>query len=440
MLSQVQNYIDHNKLFKPKQRLLIALSSGIDSVACLNVLHRLEYSCGIAHCNFQLRGQESREDAIFARKLADTYGCDFHLEEFDTNAYAKRKRISTQMAARELRYSWFEKIRSDKGYDCIVLAHHADDSIESLLINLCRGTGLRGLTGMQAATGYLRRPLLSCTRSQISEYVQTEKLSYREDSSNLKTDYTRNRIRHNIIPELKVINPSFQQTMLSNMAHFNQEQKVLDKLFSDILDRVIHQQDKEILINLNELQKIAVPEWFLFHYLSGFGFNSYQAREVLENHSNQPGSIYFSTSHQLVVDRENLFLTPLQQKENRNYWVPEGCDSILDPLHLLFKEMDSRNFQIKSDPSIAQLDRDKLQFPLHIRRWKTGDAFYPLGMRNQKKLSDFFIDSKIPRHRKESVWILCSGQDIVWVIGYRIDDRFKINPDTRTILELHLLH
>ncbi|MEA1876257.1 MAG: tRNA lysidine(34) synthetase TilS [Bacteroidota bacterium] len=438
MLGQIKKYIKDYNLFSPSARLLIAVSGGVDSMVCLNVLSGLGYTCGIAHCNFQLRGSESDEDEVFVRSLATQLNIPFYCQGFNTREYADENGLSIQMAARDLRYTWFESLRASEKYDYIILAHQGDDSVETLLINLARGTGLRGLTGIKAKSGNIRRPLLCTNRKSILSYADNNKVAFREDSSNLKTDYTRNRIRHIITPEFNKINPSFSKTVLSNIENFKEEQEVLDQRFVEIEEIIVKHDDNEIKLSINKLLELPQIHWFLFKLLSGYGFNTDQVRSLINCLTDPPGKQFNSERYSLIKDREFIFLTIRNIKIVSEYLLNVSAKSISIPVKLEMSEIPISMHSISSDLNTADIDLEKIVFPLKLRRWIPGDYFYPLGMSKAKKLSDFFIDEKIPRHKKDKIWILCSGEDIIWLMGLRMDDRFKITRDTSTVFQISL--
>lgn len=436
MLAQIKEYIKDYDLFPPTARLLIAVSGGVDSMVCLNVLSGLGYTCGIAHCNFQLRGSESDEDEAFVRSLATQLNIPFYCKGFNTREYADKNGLSIQMAARDLRYTWFESLRLSEKYDYIILAHQGDDSVETLLINLARGTGLRGLTGIKAKSGNIRRPLLCTNRKNILSYADKSKVAFREDSSNLKTDYIRNRIRHIIMPEFENINPSFSKTVLSNIENFKEELEVLDQRFVELKENIVKHDADEIKLSINQLLELQQIHWFLFRFLSGYGFNIEQVTSLINGLTDPPGKQFYSERYSLIKDREFIFLTIRKIKNESEYLIDISSKSISIPVKLEMSEISVIKHSISRDLNTADVDLEKITFPLKLRKWNHGDYFYPLGMNKSKKLSDFFIDEKIPRHKKEKIWILCSGNDIVWLIGLRMDDRFKITKDTSKVFQI----
>ena len=438
MLSRLKEYIDTLELCRPDDRLLVAVSGGIDSIVLLHLLQKGFYTCTIAHCNFQLRGQESDEDEAFVKKLGEKYGIRTHVIRFDTNNYALEKGISTQMAARELRYNWFTELCDKNGYDKIAIAHNADDSIETFHLNLARGTGLSGITGISAKSRNFIRPVLWAGRKEISKYCDVEKLSFREDSSNQKTKYKRNFLRHEILPKFSRLNPSYSETMLNNIEFLRQSSVMLDYYFQDLSNQLVEESGKEAIIDISKLNRLPEPSWFLFRFLSPYGFNSTQIRDISASLHTQSGKQFISTTHLLVRDRDQLLLCELSETDLESYTIDDSKGKIISPVRIEWEILSSINYRIIDDPGLASLDASKLKFPLIIRRWQKGDSFYPLGMKGLKKLSNFFIDNKISIIEKKEIWILLSDNKIVWIIGHRIDNRFKISPETQQILRIKL--
>lgn len=439
MLDQSKNYIKKLNLFDDSSRLLLAVSGGIDSMVCLSILHKLGYKCGVAHCNFQLRGAESDGDEEFVQSVSKRMHVSFHCKTFNTEEYANNHSLSIQMAARELRYEWFKIIMESEDYDHLILAHHGDDSVETLLINLARGTSLKGLTGIQAINGNIRRPLLFSSRSEIEEFASENGIEHREDSSNKKTEYKRNHIRHIIIPEFEKLNPSFRKTVLTNINYLRQEQSVLDDVFNKLKLKIVSSQKEEIRIEISSLLNLASAEWFLYRYLSEFGFNADQVEALFQNIISNSGKQFFSAEYLILIDREYIYITKRNVLDERSFFIAESIELISTPISLKFETISIIDHKLSTDPNIASIDKSKILFPLTLRRWIQGDSFYPLGMNKQKKLSDFFIDQKVPRHKKEQTWILCSGDEIVWIIGFRLDDRYKITDKSTEILHIRQL-
>lgn len=436
MLSDLKLYIEKHDLCKPDDKLLVAVSGGIDSVVLLDLLCRASYTCAIAHCNFNLRGEESDRDEEFVKELGKKYDIIAHTVSFDTKGYARKKGISTQMAARRLRYEWFDEIAENHGYNCIAIAHNADDNIETFHLNLARGTGLSGIKGISPKSGKVIRPLLWAFRDNIVDYCRSHGLEYREDSSNIETGYKRNYLRHEILPRFSRLNPSYKETLLRSQEYLNQSSNILDFFYQILVNEIVSYENDQILINIPKLLELPEPSWFIFRYLSGFGFNSSQISDIALSLKADSGKKFQAGDHLLVKDRDSLIISKMPEDYNQKYYLEEYEKSIERPVGLSWESIPANDYRITDNNNIAALDADKIEFPLILRTWQEGDYFYPLGMENPKKLSDFFIDLKIPLPEKKRKWIITTGNRIIWVVGHRIDNRFKITPDTKTILKI----
>lgn len=433
-------YINDKKLFTKDDNILIALSGGIDSVVMLDLLVKSGYNCGIAHCNFKLRGEESNADEEFIKTLALRYDISLFITSFDTKEYAMQNSISIQMAARELRYDWFEEIRNNNGFNYIALAHQMDDVIETFFINLTRGTGIKGLTGIKAKNNKLVRPVLFAKRTEIEKYSDEHNLIYREDSSNAETKYLRNKIRHNVLPVFNEINNHFSLTMLENINRLNEISDVLDSIVENTFESITSFENDSYLIDIKNLKQINHLPLFLYSYLKRFNFSRLETTEIINSLDGISGKQFFSSTHRVIKDREKLIITVINENEQQNVFYINSADrEIKNPISLSMKLVDDvSNLEIKSDPAIAYIDYDKLIFPLVLRKWKHGEYFIPFGMDGFKKLSDFFIDIKMSIPEKENIWILALGDDIVWIVGKRIDNRFRIGKKTKRALVLSL--
>lgn len=413
------------------------MSGGIDSVAMVHLFSEGKFNFGIAHCNFKLRGNESDEDEKFVKKLSEKFYVPFFSATFDTGKYAEEKKISIQMAARELRYEWFEKVRKENGFDFIVTAHHLNDSIETVLMNIIRGTGINGLHGILPKQDKIIRPLLFAKRSEIEKFVSANNIEFRTDVSNESDKYVRNKIRNQIILLFKEINPSFEETMLENMERMKSVEKVYQQGVTSLRKKLLEFRGKEIFIPIRKLQKIFPSEFLVYEMLKEFNFNFHQVQQIVQSFESEPGKVFLSDTHRLLKDRNFLIISPMETDEITYSLIEENQkEVVLADLKLKIKVVENKNFQIPDKPEIACLDFEQLEFPLKIRRWSKGDYFYPLGMKKKKKLSDFFIDRKLPLAEKEKVWVLFSGEKVVWVVNHRIDERFKITDKTKKIYTL----
>ena len=435
MKNNFLHYIHEHKLFDTKSKILLAISGGIDSVCLADLLIRSGYNVEFAHCNFKLREEESDQDEIFVSDLANKYKIPFHHISFDTNHYALSNKLSIQMAARELRYEWFEKVRREISADYIAIAHNQNDNIETFFINLINGTGLKGLRAIQNKNNFIVRPLMFASRNQIGEYVKSKSLNFREDSSNKSKKYQRNKVRHDLMPLLKQINPSIENTIADEIEIIKNTYSIFKEQVDRVVKEISCQTDDGIKISKNKLIKLEPIDTYLYEILNVFGFTDLKSikNSILSN----PGKQFFSKSHRLLIDREFVFIEKIEDDFFNDILINE-CTLILNsPINISFKI--SSNNQIDKIKDTACFDYEKLVFPLVIRKWKSGDKFIPSGMKGFKKLSDFFIDSKINRLLKEKTLLLCSNDDIIWVIGHRIDERYKATSKTKKMYIANLL-
>lgn len=442
MLKEFKEFIINNKLFDKEDKILLAISGGIDSMVMLDLFQKSNFIFSIAHCNFQLRENDSNLDEKFVKNYAAKNGIKCYIKKFETLEYKNQNNISTQMAARDLRYDWFEEIANKNNYKYIATAHHLDDQIETFFINLIRGTGIAGMHGILAKnSNNIIRPLLFADREMIEAYHRNNNLDFRKDKSNDLDKYLRNYIRHNILPEFKKLNRNFAFTLNNNLSKLREVEEVYKLTIYHKMAELLDLQEEKIIINIQELKKLEPLKPYLFEFLTLYNFNESCINDLINTlEKEESGKQYFSSTNRIIKNRKSLILVPF---ENNVYNPPEkflikaDFTSIRKPLKLNF-EVSSVLKIIKND-NIAQLDFDKLEFPLEIRKWQVGDYFYPLGMKNKKKLSDYFIDEKISVYDKESAWLLTSEKKIVWVIGYRLDERFKIDKKTKKVFKIELL-
>lgn len=439
MLRKVASYIEKYRLLQSKKAVLVGLSGGTDSVTLLSVLKALDYPCIAAHCNFHLRGEESNRDEAFVVELCKKKEIRLLKTDFDTFGYAQLKGISIEMAARELRYNWFYEIAGENNVQAIAIAHHADDNIETLLLNLCRGTGLKGLTGIPVKNDKIVRPLLCCTRREIENYVTVNSLSSVEDSTNALVDYKRNRLRNEIIPLLEAINPSVRKTLYESIERFDGIFRVYNNAINSIRENLLSEGENCIKIDIKKLEKQADIPTVLFELLNEYAFNASQVKQIANSIYEESGKQFFAENYILTKDRDFLIIVKKQENSDEVYVIDENCEMINHPINLTIKKYKiTHDFDISKSADCVQVDANKLAFPLTIRRWRNGDAFYPFGMKNKKKISDFFIDIKLSRSEKEQVWLLLSRKEIVWVIGKRLDNRFRVTGSTKSIVEFNL--
>ena len=435
MLEEFRRFILSNSLHQPNDRILLAVSGGIDSMVLLHLYFAAGYKPGIAHCNFHLRGAESDADEKFVKSSAENMDAAYHQQDFDTEQSADESGISIQMAARNLRYRWFEEILKRHGYNFIATAHNQDDEIETFFINLSRGTGIRGLTGIPVRSEKVIRPLLFASRESIVDYAIEHDIRFREDSSNASDKYLRNRVRHHLIPMLEEENPSFRMALMDTMRKLSETEKLYQQELAQLKQRLVRTEGDRIRIAIRELSALDAKQSILFEILSDYNFSSQAMEDIIHSLEGPSGKQFLSTTHRIVKDREDLIITPLDKEEDRKYYLERETGRITEPVDLEWMVVDhTETFHIPNERKIACLDLQKLHFPMMLRHWQTGDYFQPLGMQGMKKISDYLIDIKVSLPDKERTWLLTSGSKIVWVIGQRIDDRFKVRPETRQVL------
>jgi tRNA(Ile)-lysidine synthase len=435
MLKRFKKFIADKKLVKPDDRILLAVSGGIDSMVMTDLFAKLNNETGIAHCNFSLRDEESDNDEALVRNYATKNNIPFYSIRFDTKAYAKKKGLSVQMAARELRYNWFEKIRSEHNFNSIAVAHNLNDNIETLLINLTRGTGIIGLTGIRPSTNRIIRPLLFATRQDITEYCMQNRILFREDKSNAETKYTRNKIRHLIIPVLKEINPSLETTLNETTERFIGINEIVSEYITLVREKVSEQKGDLITFSISGLKIYLHNKTVLFELFKPFGITNVQLIDLIKVINGKTGGQIFTNTRRIIKNRKELVVTTEGSGNNTVYCIDDITEFLEVPEIFTVDLVEITDmFEIPVDHSIACIDFEKISFPLIIRKWKTGDYFYPLGMKQKKKLSDYFIDIKYSRIDKENILILESAGKIVWIVGERIDNRFRITDSTKKAL------
>ena len=433
--AKVERFIQRHGLLTGKRLVLVGLSGGADSVALLGVLVRLGYPCRALHCNFHLRGDESDRDEVFARQFADSLGVPFLKVDFDTRGYAAIHQESIEMAARSLRYRWFEEQRQAFDAEAIAVAHHRDDSVETLLMNLLRGSGIRGLGGIRPRNGQVVRPLLAVSRAEIEEWLQTQGWDYVTDSSNLSDAYTRNFIRLRVLPLLEQLNPAARETIARSAAHLSAAEQLYAYTVEEARKAVFITADS---LSIEALMRYPSPETLLYEWLRPLGFSRIVVGELFESLTGLSGKQFYSATHQVLKDRDRLYIAPLQEP---SAWqpieIPVATGELTQPLRLSFQLMErTSDFQLERASDTAYFDAEKLPGRLTLRLPQTGDWFVPFGMRGRKKLSDFFADQKMNRWEKLRQPLLCAGESIVWVVGRRTDDRFRVGEETKMIFSV----
>ena len=437
MTEAFSSYINKHTLFSKKSKLLLAISGGKDSMALCRLLKDAGYTYSIAHCNFNLRGKEADADETFVENYCKKHTVNCFIKKFNTTIYAKNKGISIQMAARELRYSWFNELLKEHSFNYLLTAHHANDNIETFFINLLRGSGINGLKAILPKTDKVIRPLLFATRNEIDAYIKTNKISFREDSSNKQDKYLRNYLRLHIIPAFKKLNPSFEQTLINEIDILQQTNLILTKEVARQKKRLITKAGDSFKIAINKLTKTTAAKLIVFELLKDFGFNSSQANDVYDALQAQAGKVFTSHTHTLIKDRDFLLIKQITSiKHQVSNSIKQGETETNQPIKLKISYIKGN---INSIPvkiftaTKAFIDADKITFPLTINKWQTGDKFKPLGMKGFKKVSDFFTSEKASLFDKQNQWIIRSQNDIVWLVGKRIDDRFKVTASTKNI-------
>ncbi|MEM7187195.1 MAG: tRNA lysidine(34) synthetase TilS [Bacteroidota bacterium] len=419
-------------LIPKEKKLLLGCSGGVDSVVLGHLLHSLGYSFGLAHCNFGLRGTESDEDEAFVGSLANSLEVPIHAQRFETRTYSEENNLSIQMAARALRYAWFEELRLEHAYDQILTAHHADDDLETFFINLSRGTGIRGLTGIPQQTETILRPLLPFGRDVILKYAQQMEFYWREDSSNARTDYVRNKFRHEVIPAYKAAVEQPLKTLAKTQNHLRDSAQLIEDYMALVVNLVVTEFVDGYSIDIPKLINLPNPKSLLYELLRTFGFTAWD--DIGDLLTAQSGKQVMSTTHRVVKDRDLLLISTLPEPEKPTSYPIRGAQTQLTtPIRLVLETAD--RYEITNAFTIF-VDADKLTFPLELRKWKEGDSFQPFGMEGKKKLSKFFKDEKLSLIAKQKVWVLCNEQEIVWVVGMRMDDRYKVSKDTQHIIRI----
>jgi tRNA(Ile)-lysidine synthase len=435
MLPEFEKYLRTACACSQDNTFLLAVSGGIDSVAMAHLFREAGLKISIAHCNFQLRGKESDGDQQFVEELALRMKVPCYVSRFETTIHANNNGISIQMAARDLRYAWFEELRQKQDIDRIAVGHNKNDVVETMLINFARGTGIRGLSGIKPQQGFVIRPLLFASRQEIIAYCTNRNITWREDSSNAGTKYIRNRIRHVLIPEFETLNPSFLQHAADTISRLQQAEKLVNYALESIKREVWTELPDRYLIHIGALKKFPAIETLLYELLRGFGCDPLTIGPILSSFESTSGKRFYTRTHCITRDRTYLIITKNTNTAEDVQYIEAETAMTNFPLHLSFKTIRSGNdFVIPTEKRFGALDADKLIYPLKLRRWKPGDAFRPLGLKGSKKISDYLINSKVPLPDKLHTWVLESGNTIAWLVNHRIDDRYKITNETHNIL------
>ncbi|TRX11073.1 tRNA lysidine(34) synthetase TilS [Flavobacterium gawalongense] len=435
MIEKLKNHIALNFPLLETKKLLLAASGGLDSMVMAHLFHKLNYEIALAHCNFQLRGMESFGDQNFVQEYAATNSIPLFVTQFDTKAFAEDYKLSTQVAARKLRYNWFYELLETEKFDYILTAHHADDNLETFIINLTRVTGLEGLTGIPEQNEKVIRPLLLFSRQEIENYAKENTIQWREDSSNTSDKYLRNKIRHHVVPMLKELNPNFLSSFHKTQTYLQEAQAMVEDASIIVYQQVAKRDEDNIYFDLNQLKKLPNYKSYLYQWLKEFGFSAWD--DIYDLVESQSGKQVFSPEFRLLKDRDSLIVSPMNfVNEKEEYLIDENQKEVKIPLNLSFCKV--ADISIVSNKTIF-VDANKLQFPLVLRHWNDGDVFQPFGMEGKsKKVSKLFKDEKLSLIDKENTWLLCSNNEIVWIVGIRQDNRFRIENETQNILKIQL--
>lgn len=436
MLQALATHINTNFPFLKTKKLLITISGGVDSIVLTHLLYKLQLDISLAHCNFQLRGIESDIDEHFVRELANTLEIPFFTKKFDTKTYAHQQKESTQIAARNLRYAWFEELANQHQFDYILTAHHADDTIETFLINLTRGTGLEGLTGIPKQNGNIIRPLLPFSRQQIVSYAEKEKIQWREDTSNAETKYTRNKIRHLVIPVLKEINPSLLKNFESTLTHLEGSNSIIKDKIQELRFELTEVDGHLTKFNIERMLKLSNPKAYLYELLKDYNFTEWN--NVFDLLFSQSGKSIRSKTHVLLRDRAFLILSPINYTKDKKtiYYIENDIGKIKFPIDLKIEDIDKK---CQPSKNCILVNKNLVTFPMILRKWQEGDIFYPSGMHGKKKVSKFFKDEKLSIFEKQKAWLLCNNNNqIIWIVGMRQDRRFAVCPSTEHIIRISI--
>ncbi len=445
MTIQFQKHIEQKFPFLKKEKILVAISGGIDSVVLTYLLSKLEYHIALAHCNFKLRGVESDKDEVFVQNLGKQLKIKTFTTSFDTEKEAQKRGISIQMVARELRYQWFEELMKKHSYSYVLTAHQKDDVLETFLLNVIRGTGLSGLVGIPEQNGAIIRPLLPFSREEIKAFAVENQLKWREDQSNASLKYSRNKLRHQVIPVLQEINMGLDKTFERTIKNLKETQSIVEDAVAKVKKEVVQENADSVSISIENLNKLACPKAYLFELLKSFSFTEWD--DVAHLLEAQTGKQVFSKTHRILKNREELLVTPLKSTIEKTYYIEKGQGKIEVPIQMEF-EYQQLVFDGKTketpfsewllDVDFMLFDAEKLMFPLELRKWRKGDYFYPIGMKGKKKISKYFKDEKFSQYEKEQTWLLCSEDAVVWIVGHRMDERFKVTAETRELFKIKI--
>ena len=439
MQQKVQTYIQDHQLLTQKGRIIVGVSGGTDSVVMLHVLMSLGYDCVIAHCNFHLRMAESDRDELFVRDLAKELKVPYYSVDFETTKYAEEHKISIEMAARDLRYAWFYELLYNHDAQAIAVAHHADDSIETMLMNLVRGTGLKGLTGIQPRNHKVVRPLLCCNRLELETYLVRFDLDHIEDSTNASVDYQRNKFRNEVLPLLAEINPSVRQTLYDSLERFEGIWAIYQQSIDAMKQLIVRNGPGLVKMDIDAIKIQEHIPTLMYELLHPYGFGPAVIEQVTGQLDGESGKVFFSETYRLIKDRKYLLISKIDDNPAQDFMITEDETVIEFPFLLkINKQPVTPDFEVSKEITRIHVDASRLTYPLVLRRWKEGDTFFPFGMKQRKKVSDFFIDNKLSLFEKEHSWILVSNNEIVWIVGQRLDNRFCVTNETKEVIEFRI--
>ncbi|MBE0649521.1 MAG: tRNA lysidine(34) synthetase TilS [Bacteroidales bacterium] len=440
MIEAFLKYIKANKLCEPGERILLAVSGGVDSVVMLHLFSKTDYPLAIAHCNFQLRGDESDEDETFVRDLAKKYQIPVYVKKCETREYAQEKGISIEMAARDLRYDWFEEICKTQNFKKVAIAHNRNDDEETFFIKLLRGSGLSGLRGIPLQRDKYFRPVMFASRKEILAYAKKNKLTFREDSTNATDDYLRNRVRHHFLPYYDKKFPGGTIALHHSMEKLKEEEVLFRQMLDEKKQTLFYQEEENICIRTDALAKFQPLKIWLFYLLEEFGFNRSTTDQIVKAvDSGLTGQLFYSEKYTLLLDREKLIIKESKEGLSKEFLIQNSEGEIEQPFPLKWEVIkNNKDFSFEKNHDFAYFDADKIHFPLKLRHWQEGDRFIPFGMRGSKLVSDYFIDKKISRFEKEKIWLLVSEEKILWIAGHRASNLYRVSKQTRNIFKLFL--
>ena len=434
LVENTQKYIVTQNLFQKNETILVATSGGVDSVVLCNILYKLGYTFAIAHCNFKLRGAASDTDEIFVKTMAETFKVPFHVIHFDTKQKALEQKTSIEETARNLRYNWFKEIIVQCNYTCVATAHHADDNIETVVMNFFRGTGIMGLKGILPKNNSVVRPLLFWRKAAILAYAKENNLAFVEDITNAEEDYTRNFFRNNILPQIEKVYPEVDANVLKNIDRFGDTAILYTEKITEVKATLIEKRKDEIYIPVLKLLKQKALHTIVYEIIKEYNFTAHQTPEVLKLLKADSGKFILSTTHRILKNRNWIIISPIISMDNQIYLIEKLDETIVLPIGSIKISVVNKAVNFDTDKNTCFINLDEIAVPLIVRKWKTGDYFYPLGMQKKKKLSRFFIDQKLALIEKEKIWVVESNKKIVWIIGLRIDDRFKIKQGSNHLI------